>query len=104
MLQARYMGLPLAPLADRLRAMKPELASQFGVSGLSVFGSYTRGEAGPDSDLDLLVDFDRTPSLFDLARLDRMLEQALGVKVDTVPRDSLNPRYAPFILAELVPV
>jgi uncharacterized protein len=98
------MGLPLAPLLERLRALKPELALEFGVIGLSAFGSYVRSEAGPESDLDLLVDFDRTPTLFDLARLDRMLEEALGVKVDTVPRDSLNPRYAPFILSELVPV
>ena len=98
------MSLPLAPLTERLRALKPELAARFGVRELAVFGSYTRGEAGPQSDLDLLIDFDRTPTLFDLARLDQMLEQALGVKVDTVPRESLNPRYAPFILPELVPV
>jgi uncharacterized protein len=104
MLELHPMGQSLAPLIERLRALKPELETQFGVTGLSAFGSYVRSEAGPDSDLDLLVDFGRTPTLFDLARLDRMLEDALGVKVDTVPRDSLNPRYAPFILSELVPV
>lgn len=104
MLQDHQMGLPLAPLAERLIALKPELKSKFGITGLSAFGSYVHNEAGPQSDLDLLIDFDRTPTLFDLARLDQMLEDALGVKVDTIPRDSLNPRYAPFILAELVPV
>jgi uncharacterized protein len=102
MLETHSMGLPLAPLAERLRALKPELAAKFGVTAVSVFGSYTRNEADHSSDLDLLLDFDRTPSLFDLARLDQMLEQALGVKVDTVPRDSLNPRYASHILQELV--
>jgi predicted nucleotidyltransferase len=98
------MGQPLAPLLERLRSLKPELETKFGVTGLSAFGSYARNEAGPNSDLDLLIDFVRTPTLFDLARLDQMLEDALGVKVDTVPRDSLNPRYEPFILAELVAV
>lgn len=82
----------------------PERANEFGVSGIAVFGSYARNEARLDSDLDLLLDFTSPPSLFDLARLDQTLEQTLGVKVDTVPRDSLNPRYAPFILSELLPV
>ncbi|OQW55983.1 MAG: hypothetical protein A4S17_05540 [Proteobacteria bacterium HN_bin10] len=98
------MAQPLDRLTAQLRALKPELAEKFGVSGFAVFGSYARNEAGPDSDLDLLLDFSRTPSLFELSRLDQILEQTLGVKVDTVPRDSLNPRYAAFILPELVPV
>ncbi len=104
MLETQLMTQPLASLLERLRSLKPELETQFGVTGLSAFGSYVRNQARPDSDLDLLLDFARTPSLFELARLDQMLEDALGVKVDTVPRDSLNPRYAPFILSELVQV
>jgi len=98
------MAPDLETLREKLRSLQPALAAEFGVSRLSVFGSYARHEAHPESDLDLLVDFERTPSLFDLARLDQRLAKALGVKVDTVPRDSLNPRYAPFILDELVPV
>lgn len=88
----------------RLRALKPMLCDQFGVSGLAIFGSYARNQADASSDLDLLVDFDRTPSLFELARMDQTIEQALSVKIDTVPRGSLNPRYAPFIIQELIPV
>lgn len=98
------MSQLLQPLAAKIRTLKPELAAKFGVIGIAAFGSYARDEAGAESDLDLLVDFDRAPSLFDLTRLDRRLEEALGVKVDTVPRDSLNPRYAAFILNELVPI
>lgn len=98
------MSSRLTPLIAKLQALKPELSQRFGVVSLNVFGSYARSEANANSDLDLLIDFDRTPSLFELAKLDQTLEQALGVKVDTVPRDCLNPRYAPFILNELVPV
>jgi predicted nucleotidyltransferase len=98
------MSAPLSVLLERLRVLKPELAAKFCVVGLAAFGSYTRGDADLSSDLDLIVDFERTPSLFDLARLDQLLEETLGVKVDTITRDSLNPRYAPFILPELVPV
>jgi len=93
-----------ARLLEKLRALRPELADRFGVSGIGVFGSHARGEARPDSDLDLLLDFSRTPSMFALARLDRFLEEQLGVRVDTVPRDCLNPRYAPYILPEVVAV
>lgn len=94
----------LPDLIDWLRKIKPELAEGFGVTGLAVFGSWARGEQTRDSDLDLLVDFDQPPSLFALGRLDEVLETALRVKVDTVLRDSLNPRYAPYILPELIPV
>ena len=64
------------------------------MSMISVFGSHARGEAGPDSDVDLLVDFTpgAGPTLFSLARLDLTLESALGIKVDVVPVASLNPR------------
>jgi predicted nucleotidyltransferase len=98
------MTVNLSDLIDRLRRIKPELAKSFGVTGLAVFGSWARGEQMRDSDLDLLVDFDRPPSLFALSRLDEILETTLQVKVDTVPRDSLNPRYAPYILSELIAV
>ena len=84
--------------------LKPELRARFGVSAIFVFGSHARGEAGPQSDLDLLIDFapDARPTFFSLAKLDRALESALGVKVDAVPRSSLNPRLEPFIRTELV--
>lgn len=94
----------LSSLLHRLRVLQPALADRFGVARIGVFGSFARGEDRADSDLDLLIDFSETPTLFDLARLDATLEAELGVRVDTVPRDSLNPRYAPHILPELVPV
>jgi hypothetical protein len=99
------MSIDLPTVLDRLRAIQPELNRRFGVSAIFVFGSHARGEAGPDSDVDLLVDFnpDAKLTLFSLAKLDLALESALGAKVDVVPRASLNPRVAPYIQAELVP-
>ena len=78
-------------LIETLRALKPELERRFGVSAISIFGSAAREETGAGSDVDLLVDFARTPSLFLLADLDAALERALGAKVDVVPRTSLHP-------------
>jgi predicted nucleotidyltransferase len=98
------MSDALTVLLVKLRALKPELDARFGVSAIAVFGSHARAEAGPESDLDLLVDFrtNARPTLFSLARLDSYLEEALGVKVDLIPRESLNPRIEPYIRADLV--
>ena len=98
------MSDDLATILERLRALKPELALRFGVSAIHVFGSRARGEEGPDSDLDLLVDFapGATPTLFSLARLDRTLESALGIRVDVVAAANLNPRLAPYIREDMV--
>lgn len=71
---------------------------------LAVFGSRLRGEERPESDLDLLIDFDRTPSLFRFLRLEDELSDLLGVRVDLVMRSALKPRIGAQILGEAVSV
>jgi uncharacterized protein len=94
----------LSTLLAKLRALKPELRERFGVCEVSIFGSHARGEAGPESDVDLVVDFlpGTRPTYFSLARLDAFLEEALVLKVDAIPREALNPRIEPYIRSELV--
>jgi len=57
-----------------------------------LFGSVARGDDGPDSDIDLLVDFDQDSSLFDLMRMTRELEELLGRPVDVVSTGGLKER------------
>ena len=80
----------LADTLRRLRALEPSLRAR-GVATLYVFGSVARGEATPDSDVDLAVEFrpEAEPSLFDLAHLTAELEDALGRKVDLGERATL---------------
>jgi uncharacterized protein len=91
----------LEQVKAQLRAMLPELRSRYGVSFLGVFGSWTRGEQGPTSDLDLLVDFDRTPPGWGEVDLELELRERLGIAVDLVPRRQLKPFLAQRILQEV---
>ncbi|NLD96172.1 MAG: nucleotidyltransferase family protein [Synergistaceae bacterium] len=81
-----------------------ELLKQFHVGSLSVFGSVARGEAGPDSDIDLLVDFEPGARIgfFAFARLQKCLEELLGTKVDLVTPDALHEGMRAEIIEEAV--
>ncbi|MGH3273204.1 MAG: nucleotidyltransferase family protein [Streptosporangiaceae bacterium] len=59
---------------------------------ISVFGSVARGEAGPGSDVDLLVEFEPETSLLDHIGLFQDLEDLLGVGVDVIARNGLRSR------------
>ena len=64
-----------------------------GATGVYLFGSTGRDEAGTTSDLDIFIDYDRGKrfSLLDLAAIKVLLEEDLGVEVDVTTRDSLHP-------------
>ncbi|MBI5121261.1 MAG: nucleotidyltransferase family protein [Rhodospirillales bacterium] len=74
------------------------------VARLDAFGSVARGEAGPGSDIDLLVEFDEAVDLFDFVAVQDRLSELLGSKVDLVTRPALHPRLKDGILSEAVAV
>lgn len=94
----------LAAILEDLRRLKPELAKRYPIKELGVFGSYARGEQRPDSDLDVLVDFDGRVTLFGLCDIEREISREIGVSVDLVPRRGLKPRIGQRVLSEMVPV
>lgn len=75
---------------------------RYGVESISLFGSVARGEAGPRSDVDLLVDVDDEVTHFGLSRLKQHLEELLGMPVDLVTTDALRPQMRSSILAEAI--
>ena len=85
----------------RLAEHRDELTAM-GARSLSLFGSVARDEARPDSDVDILIQFDRPLSLFDLGRIQIRLEEILGQRVDLVMPESLRPRLRARVLAEAV--
>lgn len=84
-----------------LQQQLPLLRERFGVESLGLFGSYVRGEAGPDSDLDVLVRFQRTPGLIRFVELENYLSDLLGLRVDLVMAEALKPGIGGRVLAEL---
>ena len=85
-----------------LRAHRDELRKQFGVKSLAVFGSVARGEAGPDSDVDILVEFEGRATFDRYMGLKFFLEDLLGRRVDLVTRKALKPRLRPYVEQEAI--
>lgn len=86
---------------EKLRGAKP-LLDRYGVARIGVFGSVARGEAGPDSDVDVLVEFkpEQHPGL-DFFRLQEGLEGLFGTDVDLATRQSLHRLMRDRVLREV---
>jgi len=88
----------------RLAGHLDELRRRYALSSLRLFGSVARNEAGEESDVDILVEFSETPSLFQFLRLRGELEDILGQKVDLVTESGLKDRVRPSVLREAIRV
>ncbi len=80
----------------RLRGHERELRAR-GVAHASLFGSVARGEAGPDSDVDIMLEFDRAAgvSVYDYVEIKEYIGDLFDVKVDVVDRAALKPYVRP---------
>ena len=96
----------LEEIKARLEHLKPVLREKFEVETIGIFGSYTRGEQGKKSDVDILVEFseDAEIGFFRFLDLEEFLSRELGVKVDLVTKDALKPYIGKRILQEVVMV
>lgn len=84
----------------RLRANSERIRS-CGVRRLDLFGSVLRGEAKPESDVDVLVEFEPGAKTYDnFLQLSLLLEEVLGRRVELLTRESLSPYIGPRILHE----
>lgn len=88
---------------DVLQAARPQLASEFGITRLALFGSYARDEQRENSDVDVLVEVDPAIGMrfVDLAE---RIEALLGIPTDVVSRRAIAPRHWVHIERDLVDV
>ena len=79
-----------------------QIAASHGARDVRVFGSMARGEAGPDSDIDILVKLDPGRSLLDIVAIKQDLEDLIGCEVDVVTEASISPYIRAEVLREAV--
>jgi uncharacterized protein len=93
--------LTLQSILQKLRQHKPELQRKYPVARLGVFGSYARGEATEQSDIDIAVDI-TGPMGLNFVAMAEEIEALFGVKTDVVPSRSIKPEYLPFVEKDIV--
>jgi predicted nucleotidyltransferase len=81
----------LSEIKEILRRHKEILKKKYKVKSIAIFGSYARGEQKETSDIDILVEFYKTPDLIEFVDLKYYLEDILGIKVDLVTKNALHP-------------
>lgn len=86
---------------DGFRKQLEEICRQNKISMLGVFGSVARGEDTPESDVDLLVRFEKVPGLLEFIRLEDKFVEVLGKKVDLATEESLHPLIRENVLSDL---
>lgn len=91
---------------EALRLLKEHRAEleAMGVTSLALFGSVARDEAGPESDVDVIIDVHQPFDLFDLAGVHLRLEEIFGCKVDVITEGGLRPRHRDVIDKDRVSV
>ena len=81
-----------------------EFCEEHDIRFLGVFGSYARGDFNADSDVDLLVQFSKPKTLFQLVNIEDMLSQMLGRKVDLLTEKAISPYLIQKVKKELIPL
>ncbi len=90
----------LADILAVLRRERTRLFAKYGLKSMAIFGSATRDDFRPDSDVDIMVEFDR-PIGLEFIDLADELESLLHRKVDLATVGGIKPHYMPYIAPEL---
>lgn len=96
--------MPLNTLILNNRSAIKEIARRYNAKNLRVFGSMARGDARPDSDVDILANLDVNTSLLDRIALTQEIEDLLGRKIDLVTPDKLHKIIKDKIIKEAIPI
>lgn len=99
---AKVGSAPLRELVDARRAEIKAIVTRHHGHSVAIFGSVARGDEGPHSDVDFLVEFEPGARPFEVLALGAELEEVLGVRVDIGTPQSLRGSTRDEVLAEAV--
>ena len=89
-------------ILKKLRENKEKI-KEFGVKRIGVFGSFARDEAGEESDIDIIVEFEEGKKNFDnFINLAFFLEELFGKKIDLLTSESISPYIKPYVEKEVI--
>ncbi len=95
----------LESIKVKLKNKLPYIKEKFGVKKLYIFGSYVRGEQTPESDIDILVEFEKGKKTFmNYMGLKFYLEELFGKKVDLVIKEAVRKELKKYIYSEAINV
>jgi hypothetical protein len=94
--------MTLEAIKEKISKNKRLLEEKYNVKSIGIFGSFAKEISDKDSDIDILVEFSKTPDIFDFIKLEEFLSNLLGTKVDLVTKKALKPLIKETILKETV--
>ena len=89
---------------DQIKQKAVPVLKDAGVLRSSLFGSYARSEQTNDSDIDILIEFEKGKSLLDLVGLEMDLQEVLGKKVDVLTYKSVSPHLKEYITKDQIQI
>ena len=84
-------------IIEILREHERELKKKYKIKRIKIFGSYVEGNQSKTSDIDLIVDFEETPTFIELLKAEEEITRILGIKVDLLTEESISPFIKPYI-------
>ena len=84
-------------MKKELRSKLINILRSYGAIEIILFGSYARGDNRPDSDVDVIVEFNETKGLIKKAEIIRVIYEKLGVQIHLLSKDYINPLLKPYI-------
>ena len=92
-------------LDEILKILKANMVTfheDYRVTSLGIFGSYARGEQSEESDVDILIDYEKAPPLSKLVELRILLRELTGMEIDLVTKNGLKPRIQEQVFADVI--
>lgn len=87
----------IANIKRIIEAKKDKLTKEFKIREMILFGSYTQGKTKKKSDIDIIVDFEETPTFLKFVKIREKLSKIFGRKVDLLTKDSISPYIKPYL-------